>query len=228
MPKLLALDSSTSTTKVSLWIDGRLTHYQTEKPRQAAQQLLPFVQRALDEAALTVSQLDAIVTTTGPGSFTGLRIGIGAAQGLSMANQTPLIGISCLELLAYSASKKLTEDYFLVCLPAREQEVYFAAYNREEDNVVLQGRECVLELNAENENLPTFTPKERVGVGAVCQHREQLETLLDITLKDCLEGLEVAMEDLCGSALQKLEKGEILVAETLLPNYVKEQLDYHS
>ena len=228
MPKLLALDSSTSTTKVSLWIDGRLTHYQTEKPRQAAQQLLPFVQRALDEAALTVSQLDAIATTTGPGSFTGLRIGIGVAQGLSMANQTPLIGISCLELLAYSASKKLTEDHFLVCLPAREQEVYFAAYNREEDNVVLQGRECVLELNAENENLPTFTPKERVGVGAVCQHREQLETLLDITLKDCLEGLEVAMEDLCGSALQKLEKGEILVAETLLPNYVKEQLDYHS
>ncbi|MFL2855859.1 MAG: tRNA (adenosine(37)-N6)-threonylcarbamoyltransferase complex dimerization subunit type 1 TsaB [Pseudohongiellaceae bacterium] len=228
MPKLLALDSSTYTTKVSLWIDGQLTHYQTEKPRQAAQQLLPLVQRALDEAALTISQLDAIATATGPGSFTGLRIGIGAAQGLSMANNTPLIGISSLELLAYSARNKLSADYFLVCLPAREQEVYFAAYNRNKDTVVLQDRERVLGLNTGNKNLPTFTLEERIGVGAGWQHREQLETLLDIRLKDCIEGLEVTMDDLCGSALQKLEKGEILVAEDLLPNYVKEQLDYHS
>ena len=139
MPKLLALDSSTSTTKVSLWIDGQLSHYQTKKPRQVAQQLLPFVQQALDEASLPFSQLDAIAAATGPGSFTGLRIGIGAAQGLSMANDIPLIGISSLELLAYSASNKLSSDYFLVCLPAREQEVYFAAYNRDKDIVVLQG-----------------------------------------------------------------------------------------
>ena len=228
MPKLLALDSSTSTTKVSLWIDGQLSHYQTKKPRQVAQQLLPFVQQALDEASLPFSQLDAIAAATGPGSFTGLRIGIGAAQGLSMANGIPLIGISSLELLAYSAINKLSSDDFLVCLPAREQEVYFAAYNRDKDSVVLQGRERVLQLNAENENLPTFTKEERIGVGAGWQHREQLESLLDIKLKDCLEKLEVTMEDLCGRALQKLEKGEILVAETLLPNYVKEQLDYRS
>ena len=227
--KILGIDTSSPSGSVALLDSGCVVSESLlDSSPVYSDKLLKEVDGILNRSKTRLNELGGFVITKGPGSFTGLRIGIGAAQGLGMANDIPLIGISSLELLAYSASNKLSSDYFLVCLPTREQEVYFAAYNRDKDSVVLQGRERVLQLNAENENLPTFTKEERIGVGAGWQHREQLESLLDIKLKDCLEKLEVTMEDLCGRALQKLEKGEILAAEALLPNYVKEHLDYHS
>ncbi|NKB32052.1 MAG: tRNA (adenosine(37)-N6)-threonylcarbamoyltransferase complex dimerization subunit type 1 TsaB [Pseudomonadales bacterium] len=228
MPKLLAIDSSSSTTKVALSVDGKFQEYKTEKPRLAAQRLLPLIQQALSEALLDISQLDAIATVTGPGSFTGLRIGLGVAQGLSMANSTPLIGISSLALLAHAASQQFEHEMFLVCLPAREQEVYFGAYSRNGTNVLLQNQERVVEFNDSAEELPNFSTKSLLGIGPGWQDKETLEAKLGIELADCKVDLDASMEDLCEFALEKLAREETVQAEELLPNYVKEQLDYRS
>ena len=86
MPKLLAIDTSSSVTRIALCLEGEIKEYRTGEPRQAAQQLLPLIQTAFSEASIGAIDLDGIVVVTGPGSFTGLRIGIAAAVGLRAIN----------------------------------------------------------------------------------------------------------------------------------------------
>ena len=81
----------------------------------------------LAESGLTLHQLDALVYGMGPGSFTGLRIASGVAQGLALAADLPVLGISTLETLAEEAGA----DQVLACLDARMHEVYAALYQRE-------------------------------------------------------------------------------------------------
>lgn len=228
MPKLLAIDSSASTTRVALCSDDQMHEYSTLEPRRAAQQLLPLIQQALQEADIQLTELDAIVVATGPGSFTGLRIGIGAAQGLGMANSTPLIGISSLALLAQAAARQTGGKAFLSTLTARDDEVYFGAYCKAGQSVKLQGSESVLMIfdHAPPVDLPSGL--DWIGVGPGWQHRNELENRFGIKLDVCLVEIEVSMRDLLDCGLEKLAHGETLIAEELLPNYVKEKLDYRS
>ena len=102
---ILAIDSATPVAGVALLRDESLivetfaniglTHSET---------LMPMVDRVLKDAGLPVGQLHAIAVTIGPGSFTGLRIGLAAAKGLALAADKPLIGISTLEALAHNLS----------------------------------------------------------------------------------------------------------------------------
>ena len=84
----------------------------------------------LAESGLTLHQLDALVYGMGPGSFTGLRIASGVAQGLALAADLPVLGISTLETLAEEAGA----DQVLACLDARMHEVYAALYQRDGHN----------------------------------------------------------------------------------------------
>ena len=96
---------------------------------RASQELLSLVQRILEEADLTISQLDAIGVLTGPGSFTGVRIGIAVAQGLSASNSIPVVGLSTMALYAKSGYSMLGDGHFLVSLMAKSPDVYLGAYH---------------------------------------------------------------------------------------------------
>jgi tRNA threonylcarbamoyladenosine biosynthesis protein TsaB len=89
MAKILAIDSSSKLCAVGLINGDAVTSYQSPTQKAAAQSLLPLIQRLLSEATLSIRDLDAIAVRAGPGSFTGIRIGVGIAQGLSEANSTP-------------------------------------------------------------------------------------------------------------------------------------------
>lgn len=234
MPKILAIDSSSAKTKVALCSDGQVAEIVNEEPRQAAQTLLPLIQCVLENGNTTLPELDAITVVTGPGSFTGLRIGIGVAQGLSAANETPLIGVSSLELFAQAASKLSEHKAFLVCLPAREHEVYFAGYALDREGsakLVPAVPEQVLNFN--NADIAPNRLGEQAWVGAgqgwsdqSC--RQKLESLFGIQLIDCFPDIEPSMTNLWEISRTKLSRQELVDAEQLLPNYVKEQLDYLS
>ena len=90
--------------------------------------LLPLVAEVTQSAEIALKDLSAIAVMAGPGSFTGLRIGIGVAQALAMANRTPGIVLSNLAVLALAAVEVIEGDTFFVALPAREGEFYFAVY----------------------------------------------------------------------------------------------------
>jgi tRNA threonylcarbamoyladenosine biosynthesis protein TsaB len=91
---------------------------------------------ALQEADLSLSQLEAIACTQGPGSFTGVRMSLSVAQSLAFAQDLPIIGISTLQALAQSAVRLFAATHVLAGLDARMQEVYWGAFALGQEGLV--------------------------------------------------------------------------------------------
>jgi tRNA threonylcarbamoyladenosine biosynthesis protein TsaB len=124
---ILALDSSTETSSCALWRDGRvLGERVADAGASNSEALLPAIDRLLQEAAVALADLDAIAFAAGPGSFTGLRVACGIAQGLAFALDIPVVPVGTLDALA----AMVDAPRVLVVLDARMREVYFASYQR--------------------------------------------------------------------------------------------------
>ncbi|PWB53124.1 MAG: tRNA (adenosine(37)-N6)-threonylcarbamoyltransferase complex dimerization subunit type 1 TsaB [Nitrosomonadales bacterium] len=126
--KLLALDTSTENCSVALWLDGEVLSRQELAGQRHSDLILPMLEDLLGEAGITLKSLDGIAFGEGPGSFTGLRIGCGVAQGLALGADLPVLGISTLLALAAAAPG----DRVLACLDARIGEIYHAAYEKQQ------------------------------------------------------------------------------------------------
>lgn len=125
---ILAIDSATPVAGVALINDGKLIKEEFSNYKKThSETLMVMVDRVLKECECTVNQVDAFAVTTGPGSFTGLRIGLAAVKGLSMATGKPVVGVSTLDTLAHN----ICSSEALVCplLDARKQEVYCGFYD---------------------------------------------------------------------------------------------------
>ena len=94
--KILALETSTEFCSVALSLDGKVSGQEILAGRNHSEMILPMVQKFLAEAELALQQLDGIAFGAGPGSFTGLRIACGVAQGLAYATVLPVAAISTL------------------------------------------------------------------------------------------------------------------------------------
>ena len=98
--KLLALDTSTENCSLALWLDGEVVSRQELAGQRHSDLVLPMLAELLESAGLELRELDGIAFGEGPGSFTGLRIGCGVAQGLAFGADLPVLGISTLLALA--------------------------------------------------------------------------------------------------------------------------------
>jgi tRNA threonylcarbamoyladenosine biosynthesis protein TsaB len=124
--KVLALDTSSEWCSAALWLDGEVRARQENAGQRHSELILPMIDALLQQARLTVQQMDAIAFGAGPGSFTGLRIACGVAQGLAFAASLPVAGVVTLECLAQASGGERA----LCALDARMGEIYFAAYER--------------------------------------------------------------------------------------------------
>jgi tRNA threonylcarbamoyladenosine biosynthesis protein TsaB len=125
---MLALDSSTEWCSVAVG-DGRRWYGRDEHVGQShSERLLPLARTMLAEAGLALSQLDGIAFGAGPGSFTGIRISCGVAQGLALGADLPVVAVPTLEALAQQARREHGWSTVVACLDARMREVYAAMY----------------------------------------------------------------------------------------------------
>ncbi|AXE34191.1 tRNA (adenosine(37)-N6)-threonylcarbamoyltransferase complex dimerization subunit type 1 TsaB [Chromobacterium phragmitis] len=122
--KLLALDTSTTYLSLALSHGEDMLVFHECVEQKHAERTLPEVSRLLADAGIGLNALDGIVFGQGPGSFTGLRIACGIAQGLAYSADLPVIAIPTLDNLAHQAG----EGQVLVCFDARMQQVYSALY----------------------------------------------------------------------------------------------------
>lgn len=122
--KLLALDTSTTYLSLALSLETETLVFHECVAQKHAERTLPEVSRLLAEAGVALSSLDGIVFGQGPGSFTGLRIACGVAQGLAYSADLPVTAIPTLDNLAWQAGDGLVQ----VCFDARMQQVYSALY----------------------------------------------------------------------------------------------------
>ena len=128
MSRILSIDTSNSLCSVALSDGGQITFSVSNEPRQHARRVLPMIAELLAARKMRSSDLDAIAVVRGPGSFTGLRIGAGVAQGLAFGAGIPVIGVSALEIIAMKAHRAIGHNHLLVGVCAREDEIYSAAY----------------------------------------------------------------------------------------------------
>jgi len=136
MAYILNLETATTNCSVSIAKEGELMVLKEHNSANFshAEQLHVFIQEALEEAALQITQLNAIAVSKGPGSYTGLRIGVSAAKGLCFALNIPLISIPTLTSMAIQ--RKDTDASFVIpVLDARRMEVYSTVFNQKNEEV---------------------------------------------------------------------------------------------
>ena len=127
--KLLAVDTATEICGIALAENGRVTaELILDRGETHTRSIMEAVQAVLSADRLRISQIDVFAVTRGPGSFTGLRIGISTVKGLAAAGGKPVVGISSLAVLAHQAAVGTP----LVCplMDARRKEVYWRLYRR--------------------------------------------------------------------------------------------------
>ena len=122
--KILALDTSTEYCSVALWRDGEVDARDVHAGQRHSELLLPMVDELLKRHGLAVKDLDGIAFGQGPGSFTGLRIACGVAQGLAFGAGLGVVGVGTLAAMAQASGA----DRAVCCLDARMGEIYHAAY----------------------------------------------------------------------------------------------------
>lgn len=155
---ILALDTSTEHCSIALSLSGHIINKDILAGQRHSELLLPMLHELLAANNLTLSQFDGIAFGAGPGSFTGLRIACGVAQGLAFATNTPLIGVSTLEALA----QKSGNNKIIATLDARMGEIYHAAYIKADNHwkTVSEPTVCL------PQNAPTLPGDNWVGCGS--------------------------------------------------------------
>lgn len=131
--KILAIDTATENCSVALLVGDTIYSRSEVAPRDHTKKVLPMVEAVLAEAKLELNQLDALAYGQGPGSFTGVRIGIGIAQGLAFGADLPMIGVSTLKAMAQACYRLQGVTQVATAIDARMSEVYWAQYQRMEN-----------------------------------------------------------------------------------------------
>jgi len=137
--RVFALETSTEYCSVALWLDGVVTGRCELVGQKHSELLMAMLDALLKEADVKLAQLDGIAFGMGPGSFTGVRIACGVAQGLAFGANLPVAGVCTLQALAEATGKPRV----IAALDARMGEVYHAAYEKRDGAWVAMSEPCL-------------------------------------------------------------------------------------
>lgn len=221
--RILAIDTATEACSAALWNDGAVSAHFELCPREHTQRILPMVQDILTAGDVRLTDLDALAFGRGPGSFTGVRIGIGIAQGLALGAGLPMIGVSTLMTMAQGAWRKTGATRVLAAIDARMGEVYWAEYQRDASGIWHgEETEAVLKPEAVNARLKQLDGQwATVGTGWQAWPDMSLNTPVEL-----LDG-EVtlpAAEDMLPAACQLLAQGKTVAVEHAEPIYLRNEV----
>ena len=198
---LLALDTSTEACSVALLYRGEKTYINELAQRTHTKRILPMIDEILANSGLRLNQVDVLAFGRGPGSFTGVRVGAGIAQGLAFGADLPVIPISNLTAMAQAAFELHQVENVVAAIDARMNEVYFSQLVREkvrsDVGEFFRWREMITEQVCSPEQAINQLRDHnafRVGTGwaAYSQFTEKNLTSSDIALPNALYMLELA------------------------------------
>lgn len=225
-PWVLAIETSGRRASVAL---GRATGEVGLEVREVARsrrhnlELLPAVASLCEERGVTAAELSAVMVSLGPGSFTGLRVGVAAAQMLGLTTGCELVGVPTIEALACNIPARLRREPVAVCLSSKRGWTYAAVYAQ---GVALQPPrgmtfdELLVDAAADTQTAPRPTAL----LGERVQEQLQKYTAADATSVECLEAehAEVRVEHVFTLGLTMWQRGETQPPERLHPHYGRE------
>lgn len=223
--RILAIDTATEACSVALWNNGEIQVLFELCQREHTQRILPLVQQILAEGQLALSQLDALAFGRGPGSFTGVRIGIGVAQGLALGADLPMLGISTLQTMAQGAWRETGAQRVLAAIDARMGEVYWGQFERQQNGEWLEkANEAVLSPVQVQERV-LHLQGQWATVGTGWQAYPDLAVHTGLTFSDGKILLPHA-EDMLPLAIQAWQKGLQVSVENSEPVYLRNEVTW--
>jgi len=221
---ILGLDTSSTTGSLAVLRDEKIIGVVSTLAEETySSRMFRHLEFLLQELSLKLEQFDLFAVSTGPGSFTGLRVGLVAAKGWAEVYNKPVVGVSVLEAIA--AQSNSAAEVLVPVFDARRGEVYFGVYRRGKDLLALQGDECVLQPE---EFFRTVA--ERLGSSEFAVISPTPEALADELSRIEKEHWPVAHVERASNVLAPLigqlgyrraRRGEVSDALTLDANYVR-------
>lgn len=211
--KILAIDTSSSICSTAILDDEVLIDKnELNNGRTHSENLMPLIQELLQSNQLSLNQIDLIVCDKGPGSFTGIRIGIATVKALAEVHNIPVVGVSSLEALAYQVTSS-SKSYIGSLIDARNNQVYCGIFD---SNYELQEPYLANDIQFVTNTLKKYSPICLIGDGAI-KHRNLLSSFGAeiITIQE----LHAYHLGLCG--FKKWTCGIVETADTLLPMYLR-------
>lgn len=223
MATILAVDTSATPVSCAVLRDGRVVaSYYLHTPLTHSQTLMPMIEHVLSTASLSVGDMDYLAVNAGPGSFTGVRIGVSAVKGLAFADDKPCVAVSTLAAMAENFRGMPFDGLICPVMDARCQQVYTAFFEQKSDGSVVR--------MTPDEAIPIEELKERikkqnkltifVGDGSeMCYNVLKAEIPLV-----SLSPISLRYQSAVGTALAAAAmavRGETVSADRLLPAYLR-------
>ncbi len=220
--KLLAIETATESCSAALLMDGAVSLRYQVRPRMHAELILPMMEALLSEAGLVPGQLDALAFGRGPGSFTGVRIAAGVAQGVAFAADLPVVPVSTLAALAQRGFRERGVRRLLTAFDARMKEVYWGGFLIDADGLA---QPLLAEQVAAPESLALPGDSGWFGVGSGWQtYGERLSALLGPALQGVDAELLCSAADVAVLGAAGLRAGQAVAAEQALPVYLRDKV----
>jgi len=245
MPNILALDTSSDNCSVALYQSGELALACELAPRKHTQLILPMVQSILDEQGLALEALDAIAFGCGPGSFTGIRIAAGVAQGLAFGLDCSVYAISNLEAMALQSYREHGVKNVLVAIDARMNEVYWSLCSVQELESSDSERDLSIKnlsvsvlvgehvsspadviLSAKDSNDLLATGDDVVGIGSGFDFITDFPLEVQEGLRSFDAVARPKADTICELAVRKFENGEPGSLADAMPSYVRDTVTW--
>lgn len=130
MERIILIETSTALCSVALAEDGVISAYvESSEPKAHASMTAVFVQEVLAERGVSLADCDAVCVSMGPGSYTGLRVGVSTAKGLCFGSGKPLLAVGTLDTLVAQADEESPYSFIIPMIDARRMEVYAAVFS---------------------------------------------------------------------------------------------------
>ncbi len=224
--KVLALDTATEACSAALWVDGNLTEHFEVAPQQHVRLLLPVVDQLMADAGIKPVDLNGVAFGCGPGSFTGVRIAVSAAQAIGFATGCPLVPVSTLAALAHRAFRESAIMHCLPMIDARMGQVYWGAYSTA--GLGNTGQQLPEQVSDPSSilisQLPLLSDTTWSCVGS--GYHVYQEVLKDNGLTGTVQQqplLPTAL-DILHLALKRFRSGETVTADAAMPVYLRDKV----
>lgn len=180
--KILGIDTSTMSANVAVLEDDKLIcEYTINTKKTHSQKLMPMIENMLKLSEIEIKEIDAIAICVGPGSFTGLRIGMATAKAMAHVNNIPLIGVDSLEILGANidnCNKKIC-----AILDAQRDQVYTNTYKLEDNKIqALQSEIEIMPIDNLLEKLSSSEEEWVIAGEAVYKYKEKIEAISNIVI----------------------------------------------
>ena len=216
--RILAVDTATTSCSVAI-VDktSLLSEFTIDREETHSKHLMDMIKAVLRMAGINFSDLDGFAVTRGPGSFTGLRIGISTIKGLAVASEKPVVGVSSLEALAFQVS--YSRDLICPILDARKGEVYFSRYRFLNGHLKKQTKERVAPPDKAVDDLNESCLF--VGNGALLYKEMILEKMGGLASIAPMIQNTIRASTMAYLSMAKFEKNDTDDIEKIMPYYIR-------